>query len=65
MKNEKISIQGMSCGHCAMAVKKALSKLPIEVKDVKVGSADVSYDETKVNRQVIVETIEEAGYKVQ
>ncbi|MBP6672159.1 MAG: heavy-metal-associated domain-containing protein, partial [Bacteroidetes bacterium] len=27
MKKTTITISGMSCGHCAMAVKKELSKL--------------------------------------
>jgi copper chaperone len=65
MKSEKISIKGMSCGHCVMAVKKGLSKLPIVVKDVQVGSAEVEYDETKVDKQTIVETIEGSGYSVE
>ena len=27
MKQETLKIEGMSCGHCVMAVKKELSKL--------------------------------------
>ncbi|MDP4175938.1 MAG: cation transporter [Bacteroidota bacterium] len=65
MKSEKISIKGMSCGHCVMAVKRGLSKLPVVVKDVQVGSAEVEYDESKVSRQTIVETIEDSGYSVE
>lgn len=65
MKAEKIVIQGMSCGHCVMAVKKGLSTLPIVVKDVQIGLAEVEYDETKISRQKIVDTIEETGYKAQ
>jgi len=64
MKLEKISIEGMSCGHCVMAVKKELSKLPISVKDVKVGSAEVEYDESKVSKKEIENAVEEAGFKV-
>lgn len=65
MKTEKISIQGMSCGHCVMAVKKELSRLPVQVKEVVIGSAEVEYDESKLSREQIVDAIEEAGYKAE
>ena len=64
MKQEKINIEGMSCGHCVMAVKKELAKLPINVKNVNVGLAEVEYDESKVNLKDIESSIEEAGYQV-
>lgn len=64
MKNDQLKIQGMSCQHCVMAVKKELSKLNITVKDVQIGSAEVEYDETKVTRNDIDKAIAEAGYKV-
>lgn len=62
MKNEVIKIDGMSCGHCVMAVKKELSKLNLKVKDVQIGSAELEYDENKVNHENIKKAIEEAGY---
>ena len=64
MKNDQLKIQGMSCQHCVMTVKKELSKLNISVKDVQIGSADIEYDETKVTRNDIEKAVEEAGYKV-
>ena len=64
MKTEKIKIEGMTCGHCVMAVKKELSKLELESFDVQIGSAKVSFDESKVNIELIEKAIEEAGYKV-
>jgi len=64
MKTDKLKIEGMSCLHCVMAVKKELSKLNISVKDVQIGSADIEYDETKVTRNDIEKAVEEAGYKV-
>lgn len=64
MKKEKYVIDGMSCGHCAMAVKKELSALPFDEVKVEIGSAEVKYDETKINSQQISAAIEEAGYKV-
>lgn len=63
MKSEIIKIEGMSCQHCVMAVKKELSKLDINVNDVQIGSATVEYDENKVPKSDIDKAIEEAGYK--
>ncbi|MGD1008402.1 MAG: cation transporter [Ignavibacteriaceae bacterium] len=65
MTVKELKIEGMSCGHCVMAVKKEISKLTdVFVDDVQVGSAKVRYDENKVTEKNIVEAIEEAGYKV-
>lgn len=63
MKSEHFKIEGMSCQHCVMTVKKELSKLNLVVKDVQIGSADVEYDEKKISRENIKKAIEEAGYK--
>ena len=64
MKNEVIKIEGMSCEHCVMAVKKNLSKLDLNLKDVKMGSVEVEYDENKVNYSQIKNAIEDAGYTI-
>ncbi len=58
------TIEGMSCGHCVMAVEKELNKLEIEKKKVKIGSAEVNFDSEKVSEENIKNAIEEAGYKV-
>lgn len=63
MKTETIFIDGMSCGHCVMALKKELSKLDIVIKDAQIGKAEVEYDPAKVSREKILEAIDEAGYK--
>ena len=64
MTTKEIKIEGMSCGHCEMAVRKELSRLDnVKVKDVKIGHAVVEYDETKVDVQKLYAAIEEAGYK--
>ncbi len=65
MKETELKIQGMSCNHCVMSVKKELSKLPgVEVKDVRIGSARVSYDEKAVTTTQLAAAIAEAGYTV-
>jgi copper chaperone len=57
-------IEGMSCGHCVMAVKKAIDKLSIQSADVKIGEAVVNYDENKIEQKDIAYAISEAGYRV-
>ena len=64
MTTQEFKIEGMSCGHCVMAVKKELSKLNLESADVEIGSDKVNFDETKVNTATIENAIIEAGYKV-
>ena len=65
MTTKEIKIEGMSCGHCEMAVRKELSKLDnVKVKNVKIGQATVEYDENKVKEDMLFNAVEEAGYKV-
>jgi copper ion binding protein len=64
MKN--IQIEGMTCNHCVMRVKKALEAVP------GVKSADVALEEKKaevtldreVENNLLMRVIEEAGYSV-
>ena len=66
MTVKEIRIEGMHCNHCAMAVRKELSKIPgMEVKDVRIGSASLEYDEKVVTSEKIRAAIEEAGYALQ
>jgi copper chaperone len=63
MTTKDIRIEGMHCNHCAMAVKKELSKIPgLLVRDVQIGLASVEYDESVVTPEKIREAVEEAGY---
>ena len=57
-------IDGMSCQHCVMAVKKEISKLDVENLDVKIGEAKVQFDETKVQPESIKQSIINTGYIV-
>jgi copper ion binding protein len=65
MTKTVIAIEGMSCQHCVKRVEKALTGLE-GVKDstVEVGSAKVTFDETKVQQKEIEEAIIKAGYKI-
>jgi copper chaperone len=65
MAETKVQIEGMSCQHCVMAVKKALGGVPAVIEsDVQIGSAFVKYDESKAKETDIQAAIEKAGYKV-
>ena len=60
-----MKIEGMSCQHCVMAVKKALGVVPgVFASDVQIGSAAVQYDDAKTQQKDIEAAIEKAGYKV-
>ena len=59
-----IKIDGMSCQHCVMAVKKEIQKLDIKNLEVKIGEASVEFDESIVDGQSIRKAIEDAGYTV-
>lgn len=65
MQTRELKIEGMTCSHCVMSVKKELSKLPnVKVEIVEIGSARVEYDEANVKPGDLARAIEEAGYKL-
>lgn len=65
MKSQELQIEGMTCGHCVMSVRKELAKLEnVVVEDVQIGKARVKYDETKVTRQTFEKAVREAGYRL-
>lgn len=63
---KKVSIEGMSCGHCVNHVREALSELKgvtdVEVSlEGKYATFEASQD---VTDEIIKATIEEVGYEV-
>ena len=64
MKELRYKIEGMSCNHCVIAVKKELSKLKPESMEVEIGSVTVMIDETKIKSDSVEKAIAEAGYKI-
>jgi copper chaperone len=62
--NKEFKIEGMSCGHCVMAVEKELNKLDIENKRVEIGSVKIKFDPDKVSEDDIKNSIRESGYNV-
>ena len=62
--NHTFQVQGMTCGHCEMAVKKAVTRLDpdaIVVIDRPAGKVDVSSNK---DRKEIAHVIADEGYTV-
>jgi copper chaperone len=67
MTEKTFNVPDMSCGHCKAAVEGELNKLSgVEAAsaDIEKGTVEVSYDESRVGNEQLVEAIEEAGYTV-
>ncbi len=65
MSEITLKIEGMSCQHCVMSVKKAIDGTDgVSSSDVSVGTAKVVYDESKTSRGAIEQAVQGAGYKV-
>ena len=55
----------MSCGHCVQAVRRALESVPgVKVDDVKIGTADVTFDESTTTADQVQQAVEDEGYAV-
>jgi copper chaperone CopZ len=66
MNKLELEIEGMSCGHCVAAVSEALRELDgVSVDNVRIGSAEVSYEPAQVSPEQIVLAVEDAGYTAQ
>jgi copper chaperone len=65
MPEATMKIEGMSCQHCVMRVKKAVEGLPgVLNAEVGIGTARITYDEARVKEQDLEHAVEQAGYKV-
>jgi copper chaperone len=64
MRDLTLFIEGMSCGHCLHAVNKALASIPgVEIGSVRIGRADLQYDESVITPGFIAEAVSGAGYR--
>ncbi len=63
---KSVRIKGMTCGHCAMAVTKALNSVDgIRNVQVDLMKGVATYEETKlVDPAVVADAIKKAGYEV-
>lgn len=67
MAERQLLVQGMSCGHCKMAVSGALKNLDgvsSVAVDLASGKVDVAYDEGKVGFEQMKAAVEDQGYDV-
>ena len=63
MSRTTLKIDGMTCGHCVMTVKKTLQGLAgVDVEQVASGSATVSYDPAVASADAIAQAVTETGY---
>lgn len=63
MSKVRFAIEGMSCGGCVKSVTAVLKRLEgVEVEQVAVGSAQLSFDPAKISPAIIAEALAEAGY---
>jgi copper chaperone len=62
----EIKVKGMSCGHCAAAVTKALNSLPgVSEVQVDLASGRVTYQSAgPVSPEEVARVIKAAGYEV-
>jgi copper chaperone CopZ len=64
MRQATLHIEGMNCGHCLNAVNRALSTVPgVRIDAVRIGRADVSYDDTTTTPSDLESAVAEAGYR--
>ncbi len=64
MRSLTLHIEGMSCGHCLNAVNQALAQLPgVRLEALRIGRADLEYDETAIEPGRIEAAVTEAGYR--
>lgn len=64
----QIKVSGMTCGACAVSVKRGLEKTKgVKSADVSVekGIATVSYDDSQVNEQQLRDAINKTGFKAE
>jgi len=64
MRQITLHIDGMSCGHCLNAVSQALGRLAgVEIESVRMGRAELRYDDTVTTPETITNAIADAGYR--
>ena len=64
----QIKVSGMTCGACAVSVKRGLEGTKgVKSADISVekGLATVSYDDSQVNEQQLRDAINKTGFKAE
>jgi copper chaperone len=61
-----LSIEGMHCDACVRRVRMALGKVEgVEIKDVKVGSAQIAVDPSKTSPEAAIDAVNGIGFTAQ
>lgn len=64
MERIRLSVEGMSCEHCVVAVRQALTDVEgTTVEEVQVGSATVSIDLGVTSVGALIDAVTDAGYE--
>ena len=59
----KLKVEGMTCNHCVMAVKKALSRVPgVERAEVSLERGEALV-EGNADPKALIRAVEEEGYR--
>ena len=62
---QELTLTGMSCGHCVMAVKEVLASIPgIETESVEIGRAVIAGANLSAQMNVVETQLSEEGYPV-
>jgi len=65
MTKRTMTIEGMHCHHCAMALRKSFTMVDgVSDAEVEVGKATVTFDESRVRDADLKKAVERAGYKI-
>ena len=65
MKTTRLKVSGMTCGHCADTVEKALRNqngVRNATVHLDAGAAEVEYQEGDVSPEQLIAAVEEEGY---
>jgi copper chaperone CopZ len=66
MNTLKLTIDGMSCGHCLNRVQKALGTVAnVQLTSVQIGQATLQYNPAEHDPEAIAEVVTKAGYRAQ
>jgi len=61
----KLKVEGMTCNHCVMAVKKALLKVPgVEKAEVLLDKGEAVV-EGQADPKALIRAVEEEGYRAE
>ena len=61
---EKFNVEGMSCQHCVIAIKKELNRLEAKDYKVEIGLVEIDLEKNYLTKEKIKRAIENAGYKL-